>query len=122
MVDFTPELVAGLVGMFISWIFGWFPGLNVWYAALKPAVKSGVMLGMLAVASVTVYLLVFYGVLETTEPITLWRLLSVFFFATTINQATYNITPLNKEVKEIKTERVLEEIVAVASNDDSAVG
>lgn len=101
-IEFTPELIAGLVGVALSWLFGWFPGLRTWYAALQSAIKSAIMLGLLAIASVTVYLLIFYGVLQTSEPITIWRLVSVFFIATTINQVTYSLTPQAKDVIEIK--------------------
>jgi len=72
---------------------------------LKSEVKSAIMLGLLAVASVAVYLLVFYGVLDAGEPITVWRLITVFFVATTINQVAYSITPQNKEVLAIKADR-----------------
>jgi len=102
-IEFTPELIAGVVGAAISWIFGWFPGLRTWFAALKSEIKSAIMLGLLAIASVVVYLLVYYGVLQAGEPITIWRLLSVFFFASTINQVTYSLTPQAKDVIEIKS-------------------
>lgn len=105
LIEFTPELIAGLVGVALSWLFGWFPGLRTWYAALKSEVKSAIMLGLLAIASVAVYLLVYYGVLQTGEPITIWKLLSVFFVATTINQVAYTLTPQSREVKQIKAER-----------------
>mgnify|MGYP001218948865 FL=1 len=101
-IEFTPELIAGLVGAALSWIFGWFPGLRTWFAALKSEIKSAIMLGLLAIASVVVYLLVYYGVLQAGEPITIWRLLSVFFFASTINQTMYSLTPQAKDVIEIK--------------------
>lgn len=104
-IEFTPELVAGIVGVILSWLFGWFPGLNTWYAALKSEVKSGIMLGLLALVSVGVYLLAFYGVLQTAEPITVWNLLTVFFTATILNQVAYSITPQNKEVLQIKADR-----------------
>ncbi len=102
IIEFTPELIAGVVGAAISWIFAWFPGLRTWFAALRSEIKSAIMLALLAIATVTVYLLTFYGVLETETPITIWRLLSVFFFASTINQVTYSLTPQAKDVIEIK--------------------
>lgn len=108
LVDFTPELIAGIVGVALSWLFGWFPGLRTWYAALKSEVKSGIMLGMLAIASVSIYLLAFYGVLEVSEPITWWKVLSVFFAASMLNQVTYSLTPQAKDVKVIKeTQKLL---------------
>ncbi len=101
-IDFTPELVAGIVGIALSWLFGWFPGLRTWYAALKTEAKSGIMLGMLAAVSVAIYILAFYGVLETTQPLTWWKLLTVFFSASMLNQTTYTLTPQAKDVKEVK--------------------
>lgn len=107
IIEFTPELIAGLVGVALSWLFGWFPGLRTWYAALRSAIKSAIMLGLLAIASITVYLLVFYGVLQTGEPITIWRLVSVFFVATTINQTTYSLTPQTQDVRNAKELRTI---------------
>ncbi len=107
LVDFTPELIAGIVGAAISWVFAWFPGLRTWYAALKPEVKSGIMLGMLLAASVAVYLLAYYGVIEVSEPIAWFKLLSVFFAASMMNQTTYSLTPQAKDVKAAKELRDL---------------
>lgn len=110
LLDFTPELIAGLVGMALSWLFGWFPGLNTWYASLKSEIKSVIMLTMLGLASVIVYFLAINGVIQTETPITVWKLLSVFFVATTISQTTYTLTPLNRKVDAIKTERTIDKI------------
>lgn len=101
-IDFTPELIAGIVGAALSWLFGWFPGLRTWYAALKSELKSGIMLLMLAASTVIVYLLAVNGVLEVGGPMTVWRLLTVFFMASTINQATYTLTPVAPDVKKVK--------------------
>ena len=105
LIDLTPELIAGIVGAAISWLFGWFPGLRTWFAALKSEAKSGIMLGLLAATTGAVYLLVLNGVLTVSEPITLWKLVSVFFFATTINQVAYSLTPVAKDVREVKVSK-----------------
>jgi len=105
MIEFTPELIAGIAGVVLSWLFGWFPGLNTWYAALKPGIKSGIMLGVLALASVAVFLLARYDVIQVAEPITIWRLLTVFFNATMLNQVAYILTPEASTVKTIKNGR-----------------
>jgi len=113
MVDFTPELIAGIVGMAISWLFSWFPSLREAFAVLKAEVKSGIMLAAIAIASVTVYLLAYYGVIQTTEPITIVRLLTVFFVATTLNQVAFSVTPEARSVKDIRTKKVIGDIKIV---------
>lgn len=106
IIDFTPELVAGVVGMVISWVFAWFPSLRTWYASLKTEIKSGIMLLMLALTTVIIYILAQNGVLQTTEPITRWRLLSIFFAASTINQTAYKLTPEAHDVTGAKKSRM----------------
>lgn len=110
MTEFTPELIAGIVGTVLTWIFSWFPGLRDKYAALRDYIKSLIMLALLAIASVAIYLLARYGIIATTEPITIWKLITVFFIATTLNQVMYKITPQAKSVKDIQTAKVLTEI------------
>lgn len=107
--EFTPELIAGIAGAALSWLFGWFPGLRTWYAALKTEIKSAIMLALLAVTSVSIYLLVLYGILQTSEPLTWWRLLSVFFAASVVNQTIYSITPESSDVKDKKELRMPED-------------
>ena len=110
IVEFTPELIAGIVGVILSWVFSWFPVLREIYASLKAEVKSGIMLLLLAVTSVAIYLLARYGVIETSEPVTVLKLITVFFMATTLNQVAYKITPQAKSVKDIQTAKMLAEI------------
>lgn len=105
LIEFTPELIAGIVGAALSWLFSWFPGLRTWYAALKSEIKSAIMLGLLALSSVTVYLLVYYGVLATSESLTIWRLLTVFFVASTMNQVTYSLIPPSQDAQIAKIKR-----------------
>lgn len=113
MVDFTPELIAGIVGMAISWLFSWFPLLREAFALLKEEVKSGIMLALLAVASLAVYLLAKYGIIQTAEPITLVRLITTFFVATTLNQTAFTVTPQAKSVKAIRLEKRASELRSV---------
>ena len=108
IIEFTPELIGAIVGAILSWVFGWFPGLRTWFAALKSEVKSALMLAVLALTSVTVYLLIYYGILQTAEPVTWWRLLSVFFAASVVNQTIYSITPEASDVKDKKELRMSE--------------
>lgn len=96
MIEFTPELIGSIVGIALSWLFGWFPGISNWFVHLKSGVKSLIMLIMLAVTAVVIYLLALYGVIAVTEPITIWKLITVFFAATMMNQITYIMTPEKK--------------------------
>jgi hypothetical protein len=107
LIEFSPELLAGVVGAAISWLFKWFPGLRTWYAALKSEVKSGIMLGLLALTTVVIYLLVLNGVLMVSEPLTWWRVLTVLFAATVLNQTTYTAIPPAKDAKAAKEKRDL---------------
>ena len=109
LIEFTPELIGAIVGAILSWLFGWFPWLRTWFAALRTEVKSAIMLLLLALTSVTIYLLVYYGILQTAEPLTWWRLLSVFFAASVVNQTIYSITPEASDVKDKKELRMSED-------------
>ena len=108
LIEFTPELVAIVAGAILSWLFGWFPGLRTWYAAIKTEIKSVIMLLLLAVISVSIYFLVQFGILVTPEPIPWWRILTVFYFASTMNQTVYKLTPQAADVKNKKELRMSE--------------
>ena len=108
LIEFTPELVAIVVGAILSWLFGWFPGLRTRYAALKTEIKSAIMLLLLAGISVLIYFLVHFGILVTPEPIPWWRILTVFYFASTMNQTIYKLTPEASDVKDKKELRMSE--------------
>jgi uncharacterized protein with PQ loop repeat len=95
-ISFTPELIVGIVGALLSLVFSYFPAVSTWYSALKTEAKSGIMLGLLVLSSVTVYLLVLYGVLPATEPITWQMLVRVLFAAIVANQSTYLLSPQKK--------------------------
>lgn len=115
LVNFSPELVAVVVGTFLSVLFGWFPGLRVKFAALESAVKSGIMLLALVVTSVTIYLLAFFGVITTSEPVTIVRLLTVLVVAVIQNQTTFNIVPEAKDVIAIKQMIKAQKLSAVSN-------
>jgi hypothetical protein len=96
-IEFTPELLVGIVGTVLSLIFSYFPVVHDWYQALKTEAKSGIMLGLLVISSLVVVALVYYGVFPVSEPIT-WQLwLRVLFAAIVMNQATYLISPQKKQ-------------------------
>ncbi len=96
-IEFTPELLVAVVGAVLSLIFSYFPAVHDWYKNLTAEAKSGIMLGLLVVASLVIIALAHYGVIYVPEPIT-WQLwLRVLFAAIATNQATYLISPQKKE-------------------------
>ena len=101
-ISYTPDLITMVVGALLSMLFNYFPALNVWYAALKTEVKSGIMIGLLAVASVVIYLLSLYGIIEVAEPVTWVLVLRTFVLALVANQSAYIISPQTTAVKEAK--------------------
>ena len=101
-ISYTPDLITMVVGALLSMLFNYFPALNVWYAALKAEVKSGIMIGLLAVASVVIYLLSLYGIIEVAEPVTWVLVLRTFVLALVANQSAYIISPQTVAVKEAK--------------------
>ena len=101
-ISYTPDLITMVVGAVLSLLFNYFPVLNVWYAALKTEVKSGIMIGLLAVASVVIYLLSLYGIIEVEGPITWIMVLRTFVLAMVANQSAYIISPQTVAVKEAK--------------------
>lgn len=101
-ISYTPDLITMVVGALLSMLFNYFPALNVWYAALKKEVKSGIMIGLLAVASVVIYLLSLYGIIEVAEPVTWVLVLRTFVLALVANQSAYIISPQTVAVKEAK--------------------
>ena len=105
IVSFTPEVISGIVGVLLTILFSYFPKLRVWYAGLVSETKSLIMLGLLAVSSVTIYLLAFYGVIVTSEPVTWYTLINVLFVAVATNQPAYKLLPQPADVKEAILDR-----------------
>lgn len=101
-ISYTPDLITMVVGAVLSLLFNYFPTLNVWYAALKTEVKSGIMIGLLAVASVVIYLLSLYGIIEISQPVDWVLVLRTFILAVVANQSAYVIAPQTSAVKAAK--------------------
>lgn len=101
-ISYTPDLITMVVGALLSMLFNYFPALNVWYAALKTEVKSGIMIGLLALASVVIYLLSLYGIIEISQPVDWVLVLRTFILAVVANQSAYVIAPQTSAVKAAK--------------------
>ena len=104
-VNFAPEAIASIVGVVLALIFAYFPKLRTWYAALASEVKSYIMLGLLLVAEIAIALLSYYGVIPTTEPITLAKCISIALALLISNQPTYLILPEAGDVKALRLTR-----------------
>jgi hypothetical protein len=105
MLEFTPQVIAGIVGLVLTLLFAYFPVLRVKYGGLQSEVKSAIMLGLLALTALAVTLLANAGVIQTTEPVT-WALFAKVLFAALIaNQPTYSILPEAADVKDAKALR-----------------
>ena len=101
-ISYTPDLITMVVGAILSLLFNYFPVLNTWYAALKTEAKSGIMIGLLALASIVIYLLSLYGIIEVAEPVTWVLVLRTFILALVANQSTYVVAPQTNAVREVK--------------------
>jgi len=105
-ISFTPEVIGGLVGLVLTLIFAYFPGLNVAYAGLKSEVKSYIMLGLLVAAAAIITLLAQQGIIPTTAPVTWLDFGKVVLALLIANQPTYTLLPEAKAVKQAKLARV----------------
>jgi hypothetical protein len=101
-IPYTPDLISMVVGAVISLLFNYFPGLNTWFSALRTEVKSFIMIGLLAVASVAIYLLSLYGIVEISQPVDWVLVLRTFILAVVANQSAYVIAPQTSAVKAAK--------------------
>lgn len=101
-IPYTPDLISMVVGAVISLLFNYFPGLNTWFSALRTEVKSSIMIGLLAVASVAIYLLSLYGIIEISQPVDWVLVLRTFILAVVANQSAYVIAPQTSAVKAAK--------------------
>lgn len=103
--EFTPEAISALVGFVLMLVFAYFPGLRVVYAALASEVKSYIMVGLLALATVVIWLLTVNGLIVTTEPVSVNLLLKIIIALLVANQPTYAVAPETADVRKAKASR-----------------
>jgi hypothetical protein len=104
-VNFTPELVSMIIGFILSTLFAYIPKLNVWFAGLVSKTKSLIMLLLLVLVSTVIYLLAYYGVIVTVQPVNIFTLLQVIFLTIMANQGTYLILPESAAVVQARLSR-----------------
>ena len=112
-VIFTPEVIAGFVGLVLMLVFAYFPGLRQKYAVLASETKSYIMLGLLGTAEVIICLLSYFGIIVTEPAFSLGTAMKVFFALLVSNQPTYKLLPQATDVKELIIVRDAKEIKAV---------
>lgn len=97
MLEFqiTPEALLAALGLIVSLVFSYFPGLRVRYAALSPEWKSTIMIAMLFLLTAAVFGLGCAGILLIGIACTQAGAVQIaiaFFLALATNQGTYQLT------------------------------
>lgn len=91
----TDELFAEIVGIVVSLLFSYFPGLQGWYDKLDKVMKRLVMAGVFVVIAAAIFGLSCAGLIDYAECSQAGALamLALVFRALMANQATYLLTP-----------------------------
>ena len=106
-ISFSPEMIINVIAVVASLLASYFPALSTWFAGLRSEVKSGIMLVAMVIVTATITMLVKYGVIPSTEPITWQRAVYAFIQALIFNAGTYIASPQTSKVKQIKAARNL---------------
>ena len=104
-VEFTPEVIAAIVGLFLTLVFAYFPKLRVLYGGLQSEIKSLIMLVLLLITAVVIMVLSKYGIIATNEPVTWVLFAKVMFAALIANQPAYTLLPKAADVTAAKLAR-----------------
>ena len=106
------ELLAVILGVILSLVFNYVPGLAEKFAALGKEQKSLIMLGLLALASAGAYGLACagwaadFGLAVSCDRKGLVEVIKAFVAALIANQAAYAISPQTGRVLAVKEARV----------------
>jgi hypothetical protein len=105
-ISLTAEKIALWAGVFVSWLFSYFPGLNTWYAAKSEDFKKLFMIGVLTFVVVGLYTLMCFNIITianmTCSTDSLVTIAYLWIIAIVTNQSIYKITPQLNAVKEAK--------------------
>jgi hypothetical protein len=107
----TAEFLAGIVGIGLSLVFSYVPGLNAKFAALDATYKRLIMLSLLVLTAGAVYGLACIGwaanlgINLTCDQAGLQELLKALFAAVIANQTAYIISPEPQAVRAAKAAR-----------------
>lgn len=104
----SPELIVSITGVIVSLVFSYFPALRTRFAALKQEVKSGIMLGVMALVVAGVAGLNCAGWINAgiaCDQVGVQQLVWWYLIAITGNQVTYTISPQAGDVQRAKALR-----------------
>lgn len=93
------ELLAGYVGVILSLVFSYVPGVEAWYKALEGTTKRLIMLGLLVLVTAAIFgvscagLGGDFGISVECSKAGVMGLLQVLFAAIIGNQAVFLISP-----------------------------
>jgi hypothetical protein len=104
-ISFSPEMIINVIAVIASLLASYFPALSTWYAGLRSEVKSGIMIGGMAIVTVTIFVLVKYGLIPSASPITWQRAVYSFVQALIFNAGMFVVSPQTKKVKAAKAAR-----------------
>jgi len=104
-INFTAEGIAAIGGFVLMLLFAYAPKLRVWYGGLVSNVKSYIMLGALLIVEGVLAILIWQGVIPSTEPLTWQKLVSIAIALLVSNQPTYSLLPEAKDVTAVKAVR-----------------
>lgn len=105
MEKFTPEFLAGVVGVLLTLIFAYFPKLRVAFGGLASEAKSGIMLGLYLLSTAVIFLLGLYGYIPVEVPLNWFDAVMIFFSLVIVGQPTYSVIPEARDVRDVKLER-----------------
>ena len=94
--DLTPEALAAIAGVVLSFGFSYIPGLNVWYAALDGVHKRLIMAILIIVVGLAAFGLTCAGILNAGIPCAqegVVKLIWLIIVALMANQSAFMITP-----------------------------
>lgn len=102
------ELIAMIVGAFVSVLFSYFPKLNTLFAALQANKKKLIMLGIMILISAGLYAGDCYLDLWITDLVCgkegVWRLVTILIASIVGNQGAFSITPQPTAVRVAKVD------------------
>ena len=104
-ISFSPEMIINVIAVIASLLASYFPVFSLWFAGLSETKKSVIMIFGMMFVTVSIFLLVNYGLIPSASPITWQQAVYAFIQALIFNAGVYIVSPQTSKVKEIKAAR-----------------